>query len=957
MTDQEKEYVNNLIMNALTVETDEKEGQQVINLLDIDACAADYELASDVSLFDNQVLEDLYTDEDLIKILNTPPEKLPEILNDLNTNTNVILEFADANVADPNPVKYEITIKPGEAINNDSILGSIEQRGKMKTLKSIFSKGNVKGINDNQEYFHLYPSNCSRHIVLENVQPDNGNDYDISRDMEEINDKFKEEGILYALITNNMCQSLLPFILSRRYRGVYTRTFNVETQSYSKWYLDSSDFIMDNTEVSTYIDNDAFKGGKQFDSSLIVYDTINESLSTGVKIFDASVLKILDDIQDDFGANIIGNDITKSDMKSWKKRAKKKRKRKRVKKEINEKIQNSVNKIKKSESPYDTINKEKDRLLQTRDNYVNSIIDLYNNKDNFPLCKYNPDYDDCKYLVNDDIDKSVLNNVESYDEDFTYYKIGDVDNYYNYYTSLLGNINLSLDDEYTKEYYNIITDIINKRLIVEGKDATELKLQFFQLVNDNISPIFNLYKNNIFNTEEYINTEFTKFENKIQVFMQNMKTTQANNIRDEFTKMELGEQAIENATQVYTSSNLYTQAYEYLKNLYTYENDEDDEAPNEIISQLATLFYYIKSYGTGTNNKYKNITTEDNQYLYFELVKEEAQKICDFWDKAIKRYNECRLENCINDFNELTSRFDQYADWPVPTNLTINDINYKHYLFKNLYPEPDIPIDISIGDFNFPDDIIPPEIPDDIDVDENWAIEQLNNHEVEEPKDNKITILDFKYWQKYFTLATLICLTPSCWNCGLDIMPYIQFIKLPCIFICIKVLFIPIFNLLIVFGLSVRGMYVWPIVLYLNLSNSPLSIMTPLVAVVGNLKMLLEQKIQTMEYQPIYKIAGSYINKFNSEINELKKENIRLEVYKRAIKQLKFPGKVNMAKEFNKIYEPLLDTRMKYLRLELLAQKNRQDLEENLDKLNNNEQIKQTEQQIQDQLNNNLYKP
>ena len=74
-----------------------------------------------------------------------------------------------------------------------------------------------------------------------------------------------------------------------------------------------------------------------------------------------------------------------------------------------------------------------------------------------------------------------------------------------------------------------------------------------------------------------------------------------------------------------------------------------------------------------------------------------------------------------------------------------------------------------------------------------------------------------------------------------------------------------------------------------------------------------------MEYQPIYKIAGSYINKFNSEINELKKENIRLEVYKRAIKQLKFPGKVNMAKEFNKIYEPLLDTRMKYLRLELLA--------------------------------------
>ena len=186
-------------MNALTVESDEIEGQQVIKLADIDACAADYELATDnTSLFDNDILEDLYTDEDLVKILNTPPENIPDILDDLNTNTNVILEFADATINDPKPVQYEITIKPGEVINNDTILGSIEQRGKQKVLKSIFSKGTVKGIDDNNDYFHLYPSSCSRHIVLENVSPDNGNTYDISHDMQEINDKFKDEGILFS---------------------------------------------------------------------------------------------------------------------------------------------------------------------------------------------------------------------------------------------------------------------------------------------------------------------------------------------------------------------------------------------------------------------------------------------------------------------------------------------------------------------------------------------------------------------------------------------------------------------------------------------------------------------------------------------------------------------------------------------------------------------------------------
>jgi hypothetical protein len=180
----------------------------------------------------------------------------------------------------------------------------------------------------------------------------------------------------------------------------------------------------------------------------------------------------------------------------------------------------------------------------------------------------------------------------------------------------------------------------------------------------------------------------------------------------------------------------------------------------------------------------------------------------------------------------------------------INNVEYQHYLFTNIYNK-EKTVDISIGKYDFPETLDFPDIPEDITIDENWAIEQLSDHEVEEQKVRTITFLDFEYWQKYFTLATLICLVPTYWNCGLDIMPYIQNIPLPCIFIAIKSLYIPFFNMIVVFGLAVRGMYPWPIVLYINTSNQPISILTPLVAAVERLKIVFKQKINNLEQQPV----------------------------------------------------------------------------------------------------------
>ena len=450
MTKEEKIYLDDLITKALTIDTDEIEGQQTINLNDINLCAVDYaksDITTDfkdiVGSTDLSVLQNLYNDKDLWKLIVTPPEEVPDILSDIDTSTRVIIEFSDATVKDPTPVEYTLNVKPGDTIDNNTIIGSVKQDGKMKPLKSIFEKGRVMSSNNGEDYFRLYPSKCNRHIVLENTLLGMNEDFNVVEDISAVNEEFQKEGYLYALITNNLCQSLLPCVLARRYRGTYTRknTVSGRYQQNSGWYLDSSDISYDNLDISIISANkkEGFKNNKKYDTSLFTFDIVNDKLNTGVTIFDTSIMMNLNESQDEFGSSIIAEDVTKSDMKSWRKRAKKKRKRKKVKREIKDKAYRQTNRIKTASNPYEAIQKESKRLLDAREKYVNDIIKIYKSLDTLPLCKYDKNYTDCKFLINEHIDSDVYKNVKQYDDDFSYIPIGDADSYQNYYYSFFHN--------------------------------------------------------------------------------------------------------------------------------------------------------------------------------------------------------------------------------------------------------------------------------------------------------------------------------------------------------------------------------------------------------------------------------------------------------------------------------------------------------------------------------------
>ncbi|MBO6272251.1 hypothetical protein J6O48_05655 [bacterium] len=58
-----------------------------------------------------------------------------------------------------------------------------------------------------------------------------------------------------------------------------------------------------------------------------------DNKDTGLKIFDSSIMHIIEEYQNNFIESAMGN-ISKDDIKSWKKRAKKKKNRKKVQEEI-----------------------------------------------------------------------------------------------------------------------------------------------------------------------------------------------------------------------------------------------------------------------------------------------------------------------------------------------------------------------------------------------------------------------------------------------------------------------------------------------------------------------------------------------------------------------------------------------------------------------------------------------
>ena len=257
MTNEEEQYVLGLIKNALEVTSDEKEGTQTVDLSKINLCSIDYtdftgyknspqngefnmptvlDSLSPESFIEDErppgvgglsdtgnkanmppeQIKQLCFNEDILDILTSAPEDLPKVLSEMSSDVKIIIEFAQPSLNDPEELEYSLAVEPGQEITEDTIIGYVKQNGQLRTIKSMFSSGKVLANEDETDFLKLYPSECNRHIILDEVQY--GTDIGIDTSvLEERVKEFQQESVLYDLITTHIALSILPNILLQRH--------------------------------------------------------------------------------------------------------------------------------------------------------------------------------------------------------------------------------------------------------------------------------------------------------------------------------------------------------------------------------------------------------------------------------------------------------------------------------------------------------------------------------------------------------------------------------------------------------------------------------------------------------------------------------------------------------------------------------------------------------------------
>ena len=491
-----------------------------------------------------------------------------------------------------------------------------------------------------------------------------------------------------------------------------------------------------------------------------------------------------------------------------------------------------------------------DTILARRRKYADDITDCYlNYKKEMDRAEYDPDYEDCKYLA-------YVQGLAWGMQDTTT-RLGDED-YFNYYVALMTKLDLRSQNRWVKRYYELLKSIIEERITVENYSIDNLKDEFNMLFRGVINP-------------------------KVKDGFQRLHRTM-NTVNGSVTMSDAASWITENTT---TGMNEYR---------------------NMQINQLASMYMFIRDYRAYSpqqpvpkRNTGKSSPDEDKLSIY-ELTKKENNRLEEFWAEALADYAGKSTDDCIRQTKEFADKLNFYATWPTPVQIRVGEYTYDHYLFQNSgngrdghnkqQPLDDEPgTDVVTEMPQVPDDVTPPEATlDDMPLgDDNISADE-------------ITILDLDYWQRYFSLATIISLPYL--NCGLDIPMVIMFVPLPAIYIALSVVFLKPLDLLLVIGLSIRGMYVWPVFLYVNCSNMPLSIMTPLISQAKTLKSKISAKINALAEEPINAIADNFIKTFEEDSRKLRQQNKLLENYINSIAHKKTANQEEVKRYMDKLYAP-----------------------------------------------------
>lgn len=225
LEEQKKELLR-LIANSLTVPSDEMEGTQKIDIETVHGCNTDYisytesamtleeiaekyHLPIDTRLPDDRSIwpsadgsgdggndDDGYPgdndgrshtvpaglDDDLTGDGDSDGRQFPaddgrtldDIVNDIISDPSIgpnraLVEFAQPCIRDKAGVDFSLNIRPGQQLNEETVIGRATIDGREQYVKSIFSGGTVMGTPDGCDFYRLYEgTGANRHFIVDN---------------------------------------------------------------------------------------------------------------------------------------------------------------------------------------------------------------------------------------------------------------------------------------------------------------------------------------------------------------------------------------------------------------------------------------------------------------------------------------------------------------------------------------------------------------------------------------------------------------------------------------------------------------------------------------------------------------------------------------------------------------------------------------------------------------------
>lgn len=498
-----------------------------------------------------------------------------------------------------------------------------------------------------------------------------------------------------------------------------------------------------------------------------------------------------------------------------------------------------------------------------------------------------------------------------------------------YYPDLLSRIDLIDDIDYNKEYYNLISDIITRRNQSESVSASQIKNLCEKAWKDFLSSeckdTYRLDGNcwsitakldEAFRGEYEVNDLYQWIRDK-----QKTKTTWVEKREVVDNKIATTKEEVEEREnkddKIRRIVNLYIYYRNYRNNHpeFNYSNDDNSNDDNSV------------DFDTSGYDPSTGIFNSDTSAL--ALIAEEKAKLEAFWSKVIaEEKSEWNMETAIKRIKKICEEAQVEAEWPTPMPIDLDGETYDLYEFYELDASVnggdgglnDMGDELDFGDVDWNGNLDVPTDPESLNPDQNAAEDRLNDKLAEDMRNKTaVEYTQYKYWIRYFSMMSMFNLLPIYWATGLIFLGVP--VLLPAVFIPFAVIHIKAARQIVVVGMSIRGIWVDPIIMTINCSADFSTILSPLLMTLNMVKQTYYNMINRIE-MCIPNLGVGLINMLKSENKRLEKENFYLnETVLPTLKAIKFPGKAEVMAEIEQKFDSY-DIRQKVMRLEQMAVEN-----------------------------------